>query len=212
MFTQATLDFLSDLSANNSRDWFSENKPRYEADLKAPAAAYMEAMKAEIDTRTGLAHATRLFRIHRDLRFSKDKTPYNTHVHISFVPRDAAGVAPAWMMGLSGSYFTLGCGAFAFDKPGLERFRETVAGEDGVAIAQTCTDLAAGGVRLSEPDLKRVPTPYDRDHPRADLLRHKGLAGWIDHAPGQGLGQNGLALSVAGFERLEPLFAMLRGL
>ena len=77
-------------------------------------------------------------------------------------------------MGLAPGYFTLGCGAFAFEKPGLARFREAAAGPDGRAMAATLDWLVDDGIRLTEPALKRVPAPYDRDHPRGSAVRSRG--------------------------------------
>ncbi len=171
VFTQATIDFLSDLAANNTRDWFAENKNRYETCLQAPARDFAARLAAELERETGLAHRETIFRIHRDVRFSRDKTPYNTHLHMAFVPLRESGMPPAWMVGLSPGYFTLGCGVFAFDKAGLARFRAYVAGPGGEAVASLLTGLVDGGVRLGEPKLKRVPAPYDRDHPHGALLR-----------------------------------------
>lgn len=212
MFTDDTLGFLSDLSANNTRDWFTENRERYETQYRAPAGEYMDRLSAFLEGQTGLLHEPKLFRIHRDLRFARDKTPYNPHVHISFVPRDPAGLSPVWMAGLATEYFSLGCGLLAFDAAGLVRYRENVAGERGPALADLLARLAAGGVRLSEPDLKRVTAPYGKSHPMADLLRRKGLAGWIDADARDGLGQAGIAASQAGFARLRPLFDLMRSL
>lgn len=74
--------FLTELSANNTRDWFTTRKSRYEADLKAPALALLEEGAQAIARITGQMPHTKLFRPHRDVRFSKDKTPYHTHLHL----------------------------------------------------------------------------------------------------------------------------------
>lgn len=177
-YAPEALQFLKDLKANNNREWFSDNKKTYETFIKAPTRELAAILNAVVDDLTGRDHKAKIFRINRDIRFSKDKTPYNSHVHLSFAPSD--GGPAAWMFGWSTTYLTLGCGTFEFDKERLGRFRDHVAGDDGGEFEALVCELAANGVRFDEPALKRVPTGYPSDHPRADLLRRKGLMGWID--------------------------------
>ena len=84
LFSPETLKFLRALKKNNTRDWFHENKAWYEAAWKTPANAFIEAMCFRLQAETDTEHSAKLFRIHRDIRFSKDKTPYNSHLHILF--------------------------------------------------------------------------------------------------------------------------------
>ena len=72
-------DFLSRLAQNNTRDWFSEHKAEYERHIKGPAQLFLDQIAARLQKRLATPIKTKLFRIHRDVRFSKDKTPYNTH-------------------------------------------------------------------------------------------------------------------------------------
>ena len=179
MFSPETLQFLTDLKANNDRDWFTANRARYEAHVLAPSRGVI----AELSDRLGAALARpvegRLYRLNRDLRFSKDKTPYNAHIHIGF-----AEAGPAiWMVGVEPGSLALGFGAFAFTPEVLERWRQAVAGPAGVALDDILAALAEQGLRLSEPELKRVPAPWPADHPRARLLRHKGFSAWEDRLP-----------------------------
>jgi uncharacterized protein (TIGR02453 family) len=85
-FSPATFRFLSDLAKNNDRDWFTANKARYEDDLKGPALRFIQDFAAHL--RKLSPHFTAgprsLFRIHRDTRFSKDKSPYKTNSGIQF--------------------------------------------------------------------------------------------------------------------------------
>ncbi len=179
-FSKDAVKFLQDLRDNNSRDWFNANKTIYETALKSPAAAFCEIMTGELETLTGIAHDAKVYRIHRDIRFSKDKTPYNSHLHISFVPRSGPEAPPHWFFGLQADSLALGTGQFAFAKGALDTYRERVAGGDGEKLAKILAGLERKGVRLSEPDLKRVPAPFEKDHANGELLRRKGLAAWID--------------------------------
>ncbi len=210
-FGKDLLRFLRALQKNNERDWFQANKTTYEAAFKAPAAQFCDVMEDELQELTGHIYKSKVFRLHRDLRFSKDKTPYNTHLHISWTPQGVSGVAPMWMFGLEPGDLTVGVGIFQFEKDHLASYRERVAGEPGVDLAKALARLTKGGARLSEPDLKRVPKEYDAGHPRSDLLRHKGLAVW---SPFEGTSAAEGASLVkdcrARFRKLLPVFEWLR--
>lgn len=212
--SSGTTDFLGALQANNDRRWFEAHKADYQTYLKRPGEAFAEALASALEAKTGEAHAWRIFRIHRDIRFSKDKTPYNTHLRISLSPDgDCAEGGPVWMFGLDPDRLTLGAGVFELTKARLEAWRTRADGTDGEAIAQLFSRLVQDGVRLSEPELKRVPAPYAQDHPRGELLRHKGLTAWIDCPDSRlAFGDAGPANCVAELLRLRPFVALLRKL
>ncbi|MEQ8345818.1 MAG: DUF2461 domain-containing protein [Sneathiellaceae bacterium] len=207
------VSFLQALAANNNRDWFTANKPRYEAVLKRPAAAFATATAGELERRTGLAHEARIYRIQRDIRFAKDKTPYNAHLHIAFTPRIDHPAPPAWMFGLEPDRLVLGAGTFAFPGAVLDRWRARVAGPDGAALATILSRLQAAGARLDEPELKRVPKPFPADHPQAALLRRKGLCAWRDDIPvAAAYGAAAPAACAQALTPLQPLFDWLRAM
>ncbi len=208
-FPAETLEFLEALKANNTRDWFQANKPVYERAVKQPAEAFSAEMAGQLEDLTGIVHKPKVFRIYRDVRFSKDKTPYNAHVRISFSPVADANAPPAWFFGFEPGHCALGTGVFAFEKQALERFRDRVAAEDGAALEKILGALEKKGIRLSEPDLKRVPSGWPQDHARAHLLRHKGLAAWIDHDEKAAIGPDLVKSCKADFRRLKPLFDWL---
>ncbi len=182
MLSEDTVKFLAALKDNNSRDWFTANKSWYEMAMKRPAADFAEAMCETLKTETGRAFKAKIFRINRDIRFSKDKTPYNTHLHMSFIPADGAGDGPAWMIGLEPGSLVMGVGLFSFSAKGLDAWRAAIDGAKGTEFAETVSGLQAAGARVEEPELKRVPSPFAQDHARGDLLRRKGFAIWTDAA------------------------------
>jgi len=209
-FSKDALTFLRDLRANNERAWFSDHKTTYETAIKRPAQAFSAAMTTALQTVTGTPHGYKIFRIRRDVRFSKDKTPYNTHLHIAFMPERPISSAPAWFFGLDPEKLTLGTGVFAFDKADLKGFRARLLGDEGVELSRLIQDLKSGGIRFGEPDLQRVPSGYAKDHPQADLLRHKGLSAWIDHPDPAIVTTPTLVDRCMGdFERLKPIFDWL---
>lgn len=166
--------FLGELKNNNSRDWFTAQKARYDADLKAPALALLDQVAADLERQTGDKVETKLFRPHRDVRFSKDKTPYHEHLHMLWT---TPGMA--WFFGISPDYISAGGGRMGMQKETLDAFRARVdAAGDGLQAELDA--LAAEGFRIGEPDLKRVPRPYDADHPHGALLRRKSMTAWMD--------------------------------
>lgn len=210
-FPEETLAFLRDLAANNTREWFTDHKGAYERALKAPAEAFAAAMAGRLRDMTGETHRAKIFRIHRDVRFSHDKTPYNAHLHISFTPAEVTGEGPAWLFGVEPGELALGVGIFAFEPEALDRYRRRVLGTDGGVLLDLMAELRGAGVRFSEPELKRVPSGYAADADRGELLRYKGLAGWIDSAAPETISDAGLVeRCAAAFATLRPLFDWLR--
>jgi len=176
-FPSDTIAFLNDLKANNNRDWFQAGKVRYEAVYKAPAAAFCTALTFRLQAVTGDVHTAKVFRINRDIRFSKDKTPYNTHLHILFRREGGRG---GLFFGLQADGLVLGGGMMGFDKGQLAVYRDAVAGQKGERLEEIVRELLAGGARMDAPALKRVPKGFDPEHKRGDFLKRKSLTIWHD--------------------------------
>lgn len=177
LFSPETLKFLRALKKNNTRDWFNENKAWYETAWKTPANAFIEAMCFRLQAETDTEHSAKLFRIHRDIRFSKDKTPYNSHLHILF---RCEGSKAGLFFGLQTDRLVLGAGMMGFDKAQLNAYRYAVAGPAGETLEAEIENLLKQGGRMNAPDLARVPKPFEKDHERAELLRRKALTIWRD--------------------------------
>lgn len=201
-----TQAFLRDLRANNERDWFNAHKKTYERAVKAPAEAFVGELRPRLEALAGAKLGGKVFRIHRDVRFSKDKSPYNTHLHIGFQHQRAGGEPRrrgGFYFGIDPDAVTLGVGAFDFGPADLDRYRKAVHDDhEGGELAKIVAGLDA---RLHDADLKRVPAPYPADHPRGELLKRKGLNAWrdVDNAP---LGSPDLVDAiVAEFEALDAI-------
>ncbi len=169
--------FLDALAQNNTRDWFTAQKPTYDAQLKAPALLLLDTLRPELEKLTGGPVKTKLFRPHRDVRFSKDKTPYHTHLHMLW----SLPEGPAFFFGIGRASLRVGAGQMGFDAARLTAWR--AAQDAGDDIAGLISGLTEAGYELSEPELKRVPSPYPKDHPRAVLLRRKSCVLWQSLAP-----------------------------
>jgi uncharacterized protein (TIGR02453 family) len=120
-----------------------------------------------------------LFRPHRDVRFSKDKTPYTTHLHMMWAIETEARQNPVFFFGIGLDYVTVGAGMMGFDKAVLTDWRK-FADLDTDRILGLLAELKGRGVGLRPPELKRVPPPFDKDHAGAELLRRKGLVAHVD--------------------------------
>jgi uncharacterized protein (TIGR02453 family) len=166
--------FLGELSAHNEKAWFTEHKPRYEAELKVPATHLLDTLAADLG-KHGRPAKAKLFRPHRDVRFSKDKTPYHEHLHMLW-DLGATGL----FFGVAPGYVRIGGGVMGFDKARLTAWRQGVNGEPGDQIAAELDILRLRGLAPEEPELKRVPSPYGAEHPHGDLLRRKSLTVWQD--------------------------------
>lgn len=196
--------FLSALSENNTRDWFLSNKDTYDTRLKSPALALIDVVSADLKRITGRETGSKLFRPHRDVRFSKDKTPYHTHLHMLWTTGSIG-----WFLGIAPGYVSVGAGRMALAKEALTSWRALVDGPDGDGLGQEIGALVAGGMRLGDPELKRVPAPYDSTHPRADLLRRKSITLWQDL---EGDVPDLVDQTVAAFARLHPFTERLQDL
>ncbi|RVT83920.1 TIGR02453 family protein [Rhodobacteraceae bacterium CCMM004] len=166
--------FFAELRENNDRAWFQARKDRYEAEIGRPAGDFADVIARSLGALTGQDHGAKIFRIYRDVRFSKDKSPYNPWLHILWTETGAPDVAPAFFFSADADGVSGMVGAMGFKGAALTRWRELVdrRGDDLTAA------LAAAGARLSDygpAPLKRVPPGYDPDHPHADLLRRKAV-------------------------------------
>ena len=208
MFTANALTFLNDLSRNNTRDWFADNKATYDAEIKQPAKAFGAVIAAGLEQQTGERFTAKLFRINRDLRFSKDKTPYHTHLHMLWTLDTPGRQSPGFFFGISPDNVSLGGGVMGFDKPVLTDWRQAVDGAFADRLKARMDHAAAHGFHPRDPELKRVPAPYDKDHPHGDLLRRKGLVLWRALDPSEyGTPLNALK---TGFTQLSPVLEELQ--
>ena len=173
--------FLAELTENNTRDWFNAHKSRYEAQLRTPALRLVDEVAQAISRRTGAKVTGKLFRPQRDIRFSKDKTPYKTHLHMLWSIEDAdADTSCALFFGIDPARCTTGGGIMGFSPAQITRWRAAVDGATGDEAAALVDILALKGFATRPAELKRTPAPYGKAHPHGDLLRRKSLTFWHD--------------------------------
>jgi len=180
MLDHDTVQFLADLDANNDKAWFEANRGRYEQHWLGPARAFVNELGPRLaDISSGLHASTKnggsIFRIHRDTRFSKDKTPYKTHLDMMFW--EGAGRSrecPGLFFRLTPTELVLGGGMHGFAKEVLASYRQAVAGEPGAELEALLSRVPEGW-DIGDVSYKRVPRGFDKEHPRGELLRHGAL-------------------------------------
>ena len=167
-FPERALEFYEGLEADNSKAYWTDHKDVYDTAVAAP----FKDLLAELSS----YGEAKLFRPYRDVRFSKDKTPYKT--------RQYAVVEGGLYVGIDAHGLHLGGGRFHLEREQIARFRTAVDDAvSGAALTKVLAGLRKKGFEVGGDALKRVPKPYDAEHPRADLLRHKSLIAWVDHEP-----------------------------
>ena len=168
------LEFFEGLEVENSKAYWERNKDVYRHLVRSP----MEELLAELEPTWG---DSKIFRPYRDVRFSRDKSPYKTAIGAvvgdGYVQVDARGLA-------------VGSGMWEMAPDQLERYRASVAdGRPGTKLSRIVSEARAKGLDVHGHDvLKTAPKGYPKDHPRIELLRHKGLITWQEWPPAAWLG------------------------
>jgi uncharacterized protein (TIGR02453 family) len=177
-FSPELFAFLRELKKHNEREWFNTNKARYEREIKEPSLAFVEDIGYRLPQVAPHMTADKrsLFRIYRDTRFSKDKTPYKTHVGIYFRhARSAEADTAGLYLHLEPGHVFMGAGIWHPGSPALKRIRDAlVARPDGWREA-----VAAVGPTWTVADgeaLKRPPAGYKADHPLIEDIKRKSFA------------------------------------
>ncbi len=164
-------DFLKELSKNNNKDWFEQHKPTFKTHEKA-VKSFFETIKEGLNHHDEI-EKMKMFRIYRDVRFSKDKTPYKTHLSASF-SRLGAHLWGGYYIHLTPGGSFLATGFWDPNKEDLFRIRkelETDASEFREVIGEKSFKKIWGD--LAGDAVKTAPKGFDREHPDIDLIRKK---------------------------------------
>ncbi len=130
MISKAYSDFFSSLEGNNNKEWFNDNKKVYEKEVKIPFLKLVTELIDAIgqwDQRIDLDPKKTLFRINRDIRFSKDKSPYNTIMKAAIAPGGRKSGLPGYYLGISADTIHIGGGQFDLDSATLAKLRNYLA-------------------------------------------------------------------------------------
>jgi uncharacterized protein (TIGR02453 family) len=202
-FSAAAVTFFRGLAANNTREWWLAHKAEFESTIQEPLESLLAALPEPYE-------GFRPFRMNRDVRFSKDKSPYKT-AH-SAVQNDRGSVR---YVHFDADGLLVAAGSHMMAPDQLERFRAAVdAPAPGLALQEAIAAAEAAELEVTpggQEPLVTAPRGYDKDHPRIELLRMKGITALKRFAPKDVTdGDQMLAEVIEVFESSEPLVAWLQ--
>jgi uncharacterized protein (TIGR02453 family) len=178
--------FLSDLREHNNRDWFAANKSRYEQALLEPALAFIEDFAPHLTQISPHFRAEAkpvggsLFRIYRDTRFSKDKTPYKTSVGIHFRHERARDAhTPGFYLHLACGEVFAGGGIWRPDTKSVTLIRRAIASEPDAWTQATLSGAFADRLDLRGDALKRPPQGFEPRHALIEDIKRKSFFGIV---------------------------------
>jgi len=183
-FELTIFEFLEELSNNNNRPWFQENKLRYEREVLEPSLAFIRAFAPRMkkisqfftadDRRVGGS----LMRIYRDTRFARDKTPYKTNVGIQFRHEMGRDIhAPGFYVHIAPGECFLGVGAWRPDRASLRLIRQAIVEQPARWRRATRGNRFRERFELAGDSLKRPPRDFPADHPLVEDLKRTDLVG-----------------------------------
>jgi uncharacterized protein (TIGR02453 family) len=179
-FTPQTMSFLRTLARHNQRDWFEQNKPVYEVSVRTPALQFITEMADDLAHLSPyfLAQAKKvggsLMRVHRDVRFSKDKQPYKTNIGIQFRHERGKDVhAPGFYVHIEPAACFVGVGVWHPDAVALGKIRDGIAEQGNQWQAAICSKSFQKHFVLGGESLNRPPRGYAKEHPLIDDLKRK---------------------------------------
>ncbi len=192
-FSRETFRFLSDLAENNDRDWFNANRDRYEAHVERPMLDFIrdfEPALRQINPRFAAVPRIRggsMFRIHRDMRFTKDDRPYKTWAAAQFAHRgDSQDVhGPGFYLHLEPGDSFMGGGIWHPDTDTLTRIRDKIVERPGRWLEVIGADEFDDSFELVGDRLKLGPRGYPRDHPQIEHLKWKDFTCRADFTEAQ---------------------------
>lgn len=179
-FTRASFDFLSELAANNNRQWFSDNAQRYETTVREPALHFISDMADELAAISPHFRAIpkkvggSMMRVQRDVRFSKDKRPYKTNIGIQF--RHALGKdvhAPGFYLHVEPVGCFIGVGIWRPDAASLGKIRDAIVEKPEQWKAINSEKKFKNKFTIAGESLTNPPRGYAKDHPCIDDLKRK---------------------------------------
>lgn len=181
-FKPATLNYLKALGANNDKTWFTDNRAAYEAHYLEPAKAFVTAVTAPLTAIAPHVHCEprvngSIFRINRDIRFSKDKTPYKDHIDLWFWEGQRKGAVSGFFFRLTAKDLILGAGAHMMAADRLKAFRAKVADDASRAsLVKAIRAVEKKRLPIEGAHYARLPRGCEAADADAErLLRHNAI-------------------------------------
>jgi uncharacterized protein (TIGR02453 family) len=216
-FPRGCVTFYEHLARNNNKAWFSEHKYDFEEQVMVPARDFVFEMGTrlkEIAPRV-VADARldrSIFRHYRDTRFSRDKSPYKTHLGIFFWEGQRPKMdCPGYYFHLEPPNLLLGVGIHCFSKPLMEHYRDSAVHPDhGAVLAEAVASVEGKGYTIGVRHYKKTPRGYDPQHQNAPLLLHNGLtAAFMTRIPDELYSTDILAYCFRRFQDMAPIHRWL---
>jgi len=209
MLQPATLQFLADLKDNNNREWFEVNRKRYET-AKKDVEHLTQALLLEVAKyQEGVADLPPkkcIFRIHRDVRFSKNKAPYKTNMGLHIVKDGKKSGNAGFYLHIEPNNCFLGGGMYMPPSPTLKKIRQEIdynTAEFRAILAEK--NFCENYGKLGGSQLKTAPKGYPRDHPAIDLLRHKDFVAMKSIDDDTLLAEDFVTWAAEAFKAMKPL-------
>jgi uncharacterized protein (TIGR02453 family) len=177
-FDQDFLDFFKELNNNNDKKWFDKNRKRYEKSIKTPFKEFVDVMIIRIkedDPDVNIEAKDAIFRINRDIRFSKDKRPYNTHVSANISPHGRKSHShPGFYFQFSFDKTMIGGGAYQLEKEGLYNIRSKIASSEKKFFKLIeDNDFKKKYKEIQGDRIKRIPSEFQAAYEKQPLIANK---------------------------------------
>ncbi|NJB69818.1 uncharacterized protein (TIGR02453 family) [Saonia flava] len=207
VITKSTLNFLNELSKNNTREWFTEHKTEFkahEADIKGFYKVLMDKLNVHDEI-----EKIKMFRIYRDVRFSKDKTPYKTHFGGSF-SRSGARLRGGYYLQVANNETFIATGFWEPNKDDLFRIRKEFE-MDSTEIRKVINDKTLKNVwgEIKGEGLKTAPKGFDKEDPNIDLIRMKQFIFVRNFTNKEVLSNNFIDVVDDSFKSIRPYFDLM---
>ncbi len=218
-FSGETVAFLEGLGANNTKAWFDAHRSDYDDHYIAPAKAFIEAVAGPLrsfapDIQAEPRVNGSIFRINRDIRFSKDKTPYKDHLDLSFWEGNRKAATSGFFFRLTAKTLILGAGSHGFDKVRLATYRQAILDSGPRAeLAGIIADLEASSHAIGGDHYARLPRGLSADDPAAErFLKYNGLWATCETPhPGELFTDGFAAFCATQWRKIAPLHHWLTG-
>jgi len=215
-FSPQLLSFLDELTVNNNRPWFAENKQRYEDTVLSPALSFVEHMAGKMDKLSPYFEAIpkrsggSIMRVYRDTRFGNDKTPYKTNLGIQLRHRRGKDIhAPGYYLHVQRGEVFLGVGCWRPDSASLAKIRQRIDEKPEAWQAILSSRSFKRQFEWGGDTLKRPPRGYSADHPFISSLKRKDFI-VIKPLSDSAIEDEGFAkLALRSFRSVEPLMQFL---
>ncbi|MCD8404768.1 DUF2461 domain-containing protein [Tenacibaculum dicentrarchi] len=205
---KSIFQYLENLKQNNNRDWFTDQKPRF-VEVQKSVKEFYGKVSENLETHD-VIDKFKLFRIYRDVRFSKDKTPYKTHFSGSFSRKGSHLRGGYYLQIEPGNSFLAG-GFWQPNKEDLLRIRKEIEldASEFREILENPEFVKNFGTKFEGDEVKTVPRGFDKNHPDIDLLRKKGFIAVRNFTDKEVLSNNFLSEIDTSYKALRPFFNLM---